>query len=114
MAGVGQMPAQPASLCMLPCQAVLFMKGNAGASEVEDVSASGALSRNFKSAMIQAQRAWDCRPAMSKQERGGGGTCGMELIPQGVEDEGEGAEEDDEGDDAYVEQGFVGQHVGQL
>ena len=38
----------------------------------------------------------------------------MKLVPQGVQDEGEGAEEDDEGDDAHIEQGLIGQHVGQL
>lgn len=31
-------------------------------------------------------------------------TCGVQRVPQGVHDEGERAEEDDEGDDADVEQ----------
>lgn len=38
----------------------------------------------------------------------------MQHIPQGVHEEGEGAEEDDEGDDAGVEQRLRRQHVRQL
>jgi len=41
-------------------------------------------------------------------------TCGVQHIPQGVEDEGEGTEEHDEGDDAGVEQSLCGEDVGQL
>ncbi len=38
----------------------------------------------------------------------------MQHVPQGVHEEGEGAEEDDEGDDARVEQLLRRQHVRQL
>lgn len=41
-------------------------------------------------------------------------TSGVQHVAHGVHDGGEGAEEDDEGDDAGVEQGLGGQHVGQL
>lgn len=38
----------------------------------------------------------------------------MEHVAQGIHDEGEAAEEGNEGDDACVEEGLIAEHVGQL
>ncbi len=49
-----------------------------------------------------------------EREEGGFLTCGVDDIPERVQDEGKRPEECNEGDDARVEESFRGQDVRQL
>eukprot|EP00983_Pelagomonas_calceolata_P065364 1148563-Pelagomonas_calceolata.AAC.4 len=73
----------------------------------EDLHSSGLMQQNT-SPGVACPNTPD--PLASLEPR----TSGVQDVAHGVQQAGKGAEEDDEGDDAGVEQGLAAQHVGQL